>query len=95
MKKIFGLLLFSGLILVKVSAFHVHAHHDEDCEAIDDCEICDLVLENQASDLDIPIPFFTDINHVISIEEKAPLKSKSFSSSSNINLLFSRPPPHS
>ena len=93
MKKIFGLVFFTILMLLKVSAFHVHTHHDEDCEGIDKCEICDLVLESQTSDLDIPSPSITEIQDIIIIDNYVLLKPEFFSRDSGINLLFSRPPP--
>ena len=80
-------------MLLKVSAFHVYTHHDADCEGIDNCEICDLVLENQTSDLDIPSPSLAEIQDVVLINNRVLLKPESFSTDSGINLLFSRPPP--
>ena len=54
MKKNIGLLLFIGLMLVKASAFHVHTHYEEYGTALEDCSVCDLVLEFQSMDLELP-----------------------------------------
>ncbi|WP_435625571.1 hypothetical protein [Flagellimonas sp.] len=93
MKKMLGFLLFAGLILFKVSGFHVYTHHHDDCDSVENCEICDLVLENQTSDLDIPSPSLTGIQEIILINNALLLKPESLSTDSGINLLFSRPPP--
>ncbi len=58
--QIFGLLLLTALMLVKVSAFHIYSHQDFDTDAIEDCSYCDLAIENQNAELlvaDIVVDF--------------------------------------
>ncbi|MEM8847973.1 MAG: hypothetical protein AAGD17_12795 [Bacteroidota bacterium] len=94
MKKIFGLLLFTGLMLLKVSAFHVYAHQDDDCESIENCEICDIALENQTSDIDFFTPPALKINNKVLFEDVLVITTHSFESDSKVSLLLSRPPPN-
>nr|WP_299340919.1 hypothetical protein [Allomuricauda sp.] len=93
MKRIFGFLFFTTLMLVKVSAFHVHTHHDDDCNAIENCEICDIVFESQSSDFEI-ISHYIPHTSENSIQAKPfTEKAQIFSGEAKVYRLFSRPPP--
>nr|WP_298998635.1 hypothetical protein [uncultured Allomuricauda sp.] len=93
-KKTLGLLFFIGLMLLKVSAFHVYTHdHYDDCDSIENCEICDIVLDNQTSNVDIPQPIPIDIFQLIISQETADFTSPVFFYDSKFNHLFCRPPP--
>jgi len=38
------------LMLFKVSSFHVYSHQDDSAEDIENCNICELAIENQNND---------------------------------------------
>ena len=95
LKKIFGLLLFASLMLLKVSAFHVYVHEHESCNTVEDCEICDIVLDNQTSDLDIPSPVTFNECQWVTYNDAILPQSNLFFFDSKQNQLFSRPPPSS
>lgn len=92
-RKILGLFIFVSLMFVKVSALHVYSHQDGDQEKIENCKICDLVVENQGVELNQVAnseafhPTFLSLQdnnfYYISLNTK-----KDFSYH-----LFSRPPP--
>ncbi|MEM7485132.1 MAG: hypothetical protein AAF348_07975 [Bacteroidota bacterium] len=93
MKRIVGLLIFTFLMLIKVSALHVYTHHDDDCDAIENCEICDIALQSQSSNLEIPSQFISS-NHSIFLKVERFTENPQVSSrASNAFQLFSRPPP--
>lgn len=39
--------VFIALMLFKVSSFHVYSHQDTSADEIENCEICDVVIEHQ------------------------------------------------
>ncbi|UII75954.1 hypothetical protein LV716_17070 [Flagellimonas sp. HMM57] len=80
-------------MLIKVSALHVYAHQDDDCDAIENCEICDIALESQSSGLEIPLQLICSNGNSILEIKGFKEKSQVFSSASNTFRLFGRPPP--
>ncbi|AWX46004.1 hypothetical protein HME9304_03036 [Flagellimonas maritima] len=93
MRKIIGLLLFIFLMLIKVSALHVYAHQSNDCDTIENCDICDIALENQSSDLEIPsLPILSSSKEIVQVKRFTE-KAQVFFRESNTYQLFSRPPP--
>lgn len=46
-KKIALFFLFTALMLVKVSSFHVYSHETDKNNKIENCSICDIVSLNQ------------------------------------------------
>lgn len=46
-KKITLFFLFTVLMLIKVSAFHVYSHQTDENNKIENCSICDIVSLNQ------------------------------------------------
>ena len=95
MRKIIGLLFFTSLMLIKVSGFHAYTHHDEDSEAIENCDICDLAIENQTLDFHVPDNFCEIADTEFSIKYLKTLKDEHLEEQSFHYYLFSRPPPHS
>ncbi|MEM9362524.1 MAG: hypothetical protein AAGA43_07815 [Bacteroidota bacterium] len=95
MKRICGFIVFTTLLLIKVSAFHVYTHHHDDCDSAEECEICDIVLDNQTSDFDVPQPAFLDTHQWVIPKELVILGSFNVLVDSKLNLLFCRPPPFS
>ncbi|PKA99831.1 hypothetical protein B0O79_3553 [Flavobacteriaceae bacterium MAR_2009_75] len=93
-QKIFTFFLFTSLMLVKVSAFHVYTHQDTAKTSVENCKWCALAVENQnaahlsVSDLDFSPnqvtvhenQLFADISELFLVDDT---KSD----------LFSRPPP--
>ncbi|SNY99819.1 hypothetical protein [Flagellimonas pacifica] len=94
-KKFFGFFLFAALMLVKISALHVYTHDDTDVDAVENCTICDIALENQNSDFQLDndtlkISAQEISQEAIGISADQQLKPIRFNF-----LLFSRPPPFS
>ncbi|NER19032.1 hypothetical protein [Spongiivirga citrea] len=58
-KILFSAALFA-LMLVKVSAFHVYAHDDASKASIENCNTCDLAIENQQAQF-AEIDLFDDV----------------------------------
>lgn len=92
--KYFGALLFVGLVLAKVSAFHVYEHHDTLSGQDTHCEFCFLAIENQQADVlldpveviveDPGLPEYKGDTNPYELQlHNGPLKTA----------LFSRPPP--
>ncbi len=92
-KKILSLVVFTLLMLIKVSALHVYTHHQDDCDAVENCEICDIVLDIQSSDVEIPSQFVPLASQSIVQEEVSIKYIQTFTGNSNLHQLFSRPPP--
>ncbi|MDC6364577.1 MULTISPECIES: hypothetical protein [Flavobacteriaceae] len=95
MRKIIGLLFFTSLMLIKVSGFHAYAHHDEDSDAIENCDICDLALENQTLDFHVPHNSYEIADTEFSIKYLKTPKDEQLKEQSFHYYLFSRPPPYS
>ncbi len=49
-KNYFIPILFFTLMLFKVSSFHVYSHHDDASDVNENCEVCEVALENQDPD---------------------------------------------
>lgn len=58
-------IFFATLWLVKVSAIHVYSHTNNDCDRLDNCEYCELAIENQNSENVIPLPCIIEIPHMV------------------------------
>ena len=43
-------ILLVGLLLIKISAFHVYDHHDTEDPPGNQCELCILILDGQPSE---------------------------------------------
>ena len=93
MRKFIGLLLFTSLMLIKVSGFHVYSHQDDDPETIENCNICDLALENQALDFQTPDDSYVVADIEFPQRHQQTLKDQQLKEQSFNYYLFSRPPP--
>lgn len=93
-QKIFTFFLFTFLMLVKVSAFHVYTHQDTENTAVENCKWCALAVENQnaahleVSGLDFSPNLLTVLENQLFIEI-----SELFLVNDTKSDLFSRPPP--
>ncbi|MEX0312761.1 MAG: hypothetical protein AB3N18_01185 [Allomuricauda sp.] len=93
LKKVIGFVLFASLMLVKVSALHVYTHQDSEKDSVEHCDICDIAIENQTSDV--------QINPIITIEHSPEIVETTWEPHFDQQLttirfnfsLFSRPPP--
>lgn len=93
LKKVIPLFLFTLLMLIKVSAFHIYSHQNDEANSVDNCEICDIAIESQSSDLDIPLQFTAiNANNFVLVNCFAE-KPTVCITGSNFYQLFSRPPP--
>ncbi len=93
-KNVLGLFFFGTLMLIKVSAFHIYTHDDTDADNIENCIVCDAVLENLTSD----IQFAGDNIDVVPAHEIADSVPQAFFDQPAETAvfyfrLFSRPPP--
>ncbi|RDY61666.1 hypothetical protein [Flagellimonas nanhaiensis] len=93
MRKFIGLLLFTSLMVIKVSSFHVYAHQDGDSETIENCNICDLALENQTLDFQTSDNSYVLDDTEFSIKYQKTLKDEQLKEQSFDYYLSSRPPP--
>ena len=86
--------LLIGLILLKVSSFHIYEHHDTSQEHDTECELCFLTIFTQQSDVQVPdldIPQINLENQVF----QDPIVALDFPilPSSKQTYFLSRPPP--
>ncbi|MFS4446859.1 hypothetical protein [Maribacter sp. 2307UL18-2] len=90
----FGIFILVGLLLTKISAFHVYEHHDTLEDSNTNCELCVLTLEGQQ--LDGIIPASTTIEKSLIIIPSEPTV-RPFDQEAIVSFykgsLFSRPPP--
>jgi len=48
---------FITLMLLNVSALHVHTHYDDHDDDVNDCSICELIIQNQQQQHYLANPF--------------------------------------
>ena len=97
MKRSFSTLiafLFFTLMFFKVSSFHVYTHHDSDSNDIENCELCELAIENQNTDFLLDASF-TAVEHNFEILKfNQPVTYDLVVTSSFLRFnFFGRPPP--
>lgn len=93
-RKLFGLFLFISLMLVKVSALHVYTHNECDSEQIEECEICDVVFENQNNEHNFDNGFDLEVTeNLFLVQESISINPHTFISSPIEFRFFGRPPP--
>lgn len=86
-------LLFT-LMFFKVSSFHVYTHHDSDSNDIENCELCELAIENQNTDFLLYAPFTALEHNSEIIEYKQPATYNLVVTSTFLCFnFFGRPPP--
>ncbi|MEO1012031.1 MAG: hypothetical protein AAFX53_12040 [Bacteroidota bacterium] len=97
MKEILGrisVVLLIGLLLIKVSAFHVCEHHDTPDDSNAHCELCVLAIEAQQLDGNIPSTLVLDYTPpLVPFRLKTTFLGKDYTDSLRNGTLFSRPPP--
>lgn len=92
-KKIVGFFFFSALMFIKVSAFHVFTHHDEDAFHYENCAICEIALDNRQSVLMQPGAICFEPNTSEIPLELASEINKIGITSLKVHSFYSRPPP--
>lgn len=87
--------VFLTLMFFKVSSFHVYTHEDNGSDEIENCELCELAVENSKSET-LFTPFqVVELPMVIRAGEKQfALYSQIIISSLIRFQLLSRPPPY-
>ncbi|MEM9076191.1 MAG: hypothetical protein AAGC43_04085 [Bacteroidota bacterium] len=91
-----GAFLLIGLLLIKVSAFHVYEHHDEPDEHEHQCELCFLTFISQQVDILVFDTNFIQIGFELpEFTEPINITDLSFPFGFWPSGLLSRPPPFS
>ncbi|TAI48706.1 hypothetical protein [Flagellimonas allohymeniacidonis] len=92
-RKILGLLFLVGVMCVKVSALHVYAHQDSDLETIENCDICEIALENQTESFNFDLSTEVNTPSIFPVSYKILKETDQVSGLFNHYSYFSRPPP--
>ncbi len=94
-KKIGILFLFSALIFIKVTSFHVYTHqNDNDNNTVENCSICDIVSLNQENQFIVSEEISLPVANLILVPYLRTFASSLNTYESNTCLKFySRPPP--
>ncbi|NAS10640.1 hypothetical protein [Poritiphilus flavus] len=97
MKKVFRssfAFILLGLLLIKISSFHIYDHQDSSIDPMAHCELCLQAIEGQQMEMLYP-PFVADqvISTPILFERKAIFPGPVLSNTATPAILFSRPPP--
>ena len=58
-------IFFTALLSIKVSTFHVYCHTDNDCDRIENCEYCELAIENQNTEYVMPLLGVLDVSNLV------------------------------
>lgn len=86
--------LLIGLLLIKISSFHVYEHQDTLDDSLEHCEHCLLVLNAQQSEgLITPVFFLQEYSTPVLYEQKIISSGFLFTKTAKPVILFSRPPP--
>lgn len=56
---------FTALLFIKVSALHVYSHTEDDWGQVETCLYCELAIENQNTQLAIPVLPTFDISNFV------------------------------
>ncbi len=90
----FSAILLIGLLLFKVSAFHVYEHHDASDDSTSHCELCVLTIEGQQLEGIIPsLLVMDDVSPAVFSQFKINSFEQIIMTSAQEGTLFSRPPP--
>ncbi len=88
------MVLFIGLLLIKISAFHVYEHHHAEEEHEEPCELCLLSIDLQQADV---LEIWFHGNWEITLPTQYPIKIEFADSQAQSGVLktdlVSRPPP--
>ncbi|QCW99774.1 hypothetical protein FGM00_06555 [Aggregatimonas sangjinii] len=83
-----------ALLLFKVAALHVYTHEGSSTDAIENCSICDVAIENQNTDYVFTETVFNDTVSFDFFELKSPIRQIPTFTSFHLRYRpFSRPPP--
>ncbi|NAY91042.1 hypothetical protein GTQ34_03840 [Muricauda sp. JGD-17] len=91
--RVFGVLLFVSLMLLKVSALHVYSHQDDKGDTIENCQICNILAENQTAE--VPLASTSDFTAVLipTITIEVVYEQPVFKRQQHTLHCISRPPP--
>ena len=92
-RKIIVFLLFTCLMLVKVSAFHVYSHQHDDKDAIEHCDQCEIAMEAQNADFEVLADIVVCEPLQVAISKRMVLTDTDATIETSTYILFSRPPP--
>ncbi|MEM9647150.1 MAG: hypothetical protein AAF969_01625 [Bacteroidota bacterium] len=86
--------LLIGLLLIKISAFHVYEHEDKLDDSTEHCEHCLLVLDGPQSEGLMPTKLMSEktMEPVLYQDQIIP-SGISGENTTRLTILFSRPPP--
>ncbi|NAS12185.1 hypothetical protein [Poritiphilus flavus] len=92
--KYLGVLLFTGLMLAKATAFHIYEHHDTMNGQDTQCELCLLCIDNQQSEA-LAVSFEISEENPPLPESSSKITAIDFQVNLSLqeNKLFCRPPP--
>ena len=89
-------ILFVGLVLIKVSAFHVYEHFDSLDGSHEDCELCIFAIEGQQFESSLfPIAEIEQILSIIASRPKITYVVQEHVVLIKKGILLLRPPPYS
>jgi len=82
-------------MLLKVTSFHIYSHQDNLTNTIENCNICDLAIQNQSSEFTF-VAILTLVSFLLfnSIDKKITLLVSEVSSFYLQFSFFGRPPPY-
>ncbi|MFK7811268.1 MAG: hypothetical protein AB8B59_02165 [Maribacter sp.] len=87
--------LLLALMLFKVSSFHVYSHEDSPSDDIENCNVCELAVENQNTDYLFATSQIVKTPHSNLYFFDKPVSYKLVVSSSFLRFnFFGRPPPN-
>lgn len=91
--KILSLILFTALMLIKVSSLHVYTHVDDESELIENCDACELAIESQQT-FHLETPTFSFSNRLLPVLKQVRNYKPEKETLQTVRLyFFSRPPP--
>ena len=64
-----GTILFTVLLLVKASAFHIYEHQDSADGQENHCEYCLLIIDSQQSDVLVANTYITENNFLLPVHQ--------------------------
>lgn len=95
LRKYLSLFLFTTLMLVKVSAFHVYTHDHGEEDHVEDCPICDVLFEalSSAHDFELGFDFELPQDTLVAYHANTTYSYAYFTSEISFHF-FGRPPPN-
>ncbi|MEL6916453.1 MAG: hypothetical protein AAFO99_01860 [Bacteroidota bacterium] len=95
MRQFCTLFVFTALMFVKVSAFHVYTHDDAEEDTVDNCALCDMAMDIQQSVTFVPTPISISTIDTFVYLSESPLIQHQVANVNDIHChsILSRPPP--